>query len=242
VSLLTIEEVSKRYRRGSREYVALRDVSMAIARDELVAVLGARKSGRSTLMRIAAGLERPDEGVVRFEGLALSSATSVVGHRICFCHASFSPVHGERVLDHAAAPLLAQRLSLRAARRGAESALERAAVAECASMRPDELNGAERVRVALARALAIEPRLLVVDDPTAGVGSLESDGILRLLRSLADEGVAVLMCTDDAMSISGAHRAFSLDAGVLRGEARAHSAEIVPLRPRAAARPGAHLG
>src|SRR5438128_11538054 len=108
-------------------------------------------------------------------------------------------------------------------------------------MRPDELNGAERVRVALARALATEPRLLVVDDPTAGVGSLESDGILRLLRSLADDSVAVLMCTDDAMSISGAHRAFSLDAGVLRGEAQAPPAEVVPLRPRAAARPGARL-
>ncbi len=241
MSLLSIEHVSKRYRRGSREYVALRDVSLATERDELIAVLGARKSGRSTLMRIAAGLERPDEGAVRFEGVALSAATGVLGHRICFCHASFSPMHGERVLDHAAAPLLAQRLSLRVARRRAESALERAAVGQCTSMRPDELNGAERVRVALARALATEPRLLVVDDPTAGVGSLESDGILRLLRSLADDSVAVLMCTDDAMSISGAHRAFSLDAGVLRGEAQAPPAEVVPLRPRAAAGPGAHL-
>src|ERR1700726_3050022 len=103
MSLLSLEDVSKRFRRGAREHVALRGVSLAIERGELVVVLGTRKSGRSTLLRVAAGLERPDEGVVRFEGAPLSAARHVVGRQISYCHASFSPMEGERVGDQVAA-------------------------------------------------------------------------------------------------------------------------------------------
>jgi ABC-type ATPase involved in cell division len=243
VSLLSIENVSKRYRRGPREHLALRGVSLAIERGELVVVLGTRKSGRSTLLRIAAGLERPDDGVVRFQGEALSGARDVVGRQISYCHATFSAMEGERILDHVAATLLARRVSSSRARRAAERALERTAAADCAGMRPDELNGVESVRVALARALVGAPNLLVSDDPTAGVGTLESDGILRLLRSIADEGVTVLMSTDDATCISGADRALSLDAGQMRADVEAPRADVVPLRPRKPARtPEAQLG
>jgi ABC-type ATPase involved in cell division len=243
VTVLSLDNVSKRYRRGRREYVALRGVSLTIRRGELLVVLGTRKSGRSTLLRIAAGLERPDHGVVRFEGTVISSAREVMGRQISYCHTSFSPMEGERILDHVAATLLAQRVSSPRARCAAERALSRTAVTECARMQPDELNGAESVRVAIARALVAGPSVLVIDDPTAGVALLESDGILRLLRSIADEGVAVLMSTDDATCISGADRALSLNEGELRGEVQAPQGEVVPLRPRKLGfESGAHLG
>lgn len=232
MSLLSVENVSKRYRRGFRERVALRGVSLQIDRGELVVVLGPRKCGRSTLLRIAAGLERPDEGSVRFEGAPISTVRDVVGRRISYCHASFSPIEGERVVDHVAVTLLAQRVPSVRARRAAEDALERAGVAECAPMNPDELGGAERVRVATARGLVAGPSVLVIDDPTAAVGSLQGEAIVRLMRSIADEGVAVLMSTDDAMCISGADRAFALDHGQLRVDVSAPQADVVPLRPR----------
>jgi ABC-type ATPase involved in cell division len=243
VSLLSIERVSKRYRRGPREHLVLRDVSLAVESGELLVVLGTRRSGRSTLLRIAAGLERPDDGVVRFQGAALSSARDVVGRRIAYSHTSFSPMEGERILDHVAATLLARRASSAHARRAAERAMERASVAGCAGMRPDELNGAESVRVALARALVGAPDVVVIDDPTSGVGTLERDGILRLLRSVADEGVAVLMSTDDANCISGSDRALSLDGGQVRGDVEAPRADVVALRPRTLGLDSeAHLG
>jgi ABC-type ATPase involved in cell division len=81
-----------------------------------------------------------------------------------------------------------------------------------------------------ARALISSPALLVIDEPTAAVGPLQSDPILRLLRSLADEGVAVLMSTGDATCLSGADRAVSLDQGELRGELDPPEAEVVPFR------------
>ncbi len=243
MSLLSIENVSKRYRRGHREYVALRGVSLATERGQLAVVLGTRKSGRSTLLRIAAGLERPDDGVVRFGGTSLTSTPEVIGRGISYCHASFSPMYGERVLDHVAAALLAQRVSSPRARHAAERALARTAVAECAGMHPDELSGGESVRVGMARSLVAGPSLVVIDDPTAGVALPESDGILRLLRSIADEGVAILMSTDDATCISGADRAFSLDDGEVRGDVQSPQADVVPLRPRKlGSGSGAHHG
>ena len=232
MSLLSIDNVSKRYRRGLLEHTALRGVSMAIERGELVAVLGTRKSGRSTLLRIAAGLERPDDGAVRFEGVSLSAARDVVGRRISYCHAAFSPIEGDCILDHVAVTLLAQGVASGRARRDAQAALTRASVAECAGMQPDELSPAERVHAAIARALVAAPSLLVIDDPMTGVGTLHGDGVLRLLRSIADEGTAVLMSTDDATYIAGADRAYALDDGQLRVDVQAPYAEVVPLRPR----------
>jgi ABC-type ATPase involved in cell division len=152
-------------------------------------------------------------------------------------------MQGERVLDHVAAALLAQAVSSGQAKRAAEQVLARTAVADCCGMQPDELTGAERVRVAIARALAPAPAMLVIDDPATGVGLLQSDGILRLLRSIADDGVAVLMSTDDATGVSGADHAFSLHDGELRCDVQAPQADVVPLRPRnLESEPGAHLG
>lgn len=245
MSLLSIEKVGKRYRRGRREYVALKDVSLAVEHGELVGVLGTRKSGRSTLLRIAAGLERPDQGTVRFEGVDLSSAGNVIGRRIAYCRTSFSELEGERVLDHVAAGLLAQHVAALPARRAAERVLARTGVSDCARMEPYELDGGECVRVAIARALISSPTMLVIDEPTVAVGLLQSDPILRLLRSIADEGVAVLMSTGDATCLSGVDRAMSLDEGELRGEVQPSEADVVPLRvaaPRAGAEPQADAG
>jgi ABC-type lipoprotein export system ATPase subunit len=233
VSLLSVEGVSKRFRRGGREIVALHDISMSVSARELTIVLGTRRSGRSTLLRIAAGLERPDEGRVKFEGFDLARARLTLGRRVCFCHGSFSSMEGDCALDHVAAPLLAQGLQRSAARDAAERALEITGVAHCASLPPGDLDGLERMRVAIARGLVPGPRLLVVDDPTAQAGPLQRDPILRLIRTLVDDhDTAVLMSTDDAMCVSGADRVLLLDEGELRPETDTPPAEIVPLNTR----------
>jgi putative ABC transport system ATP-binding protein len=237
VSLLSLQGVSKRYRRGRREYVALIDVSLSIERGELVAVLGLRRSGRSTLLRIVAGLELPDDGVVRFEGEDLSLVRDVLGRRIAYCHTSFSASEGYRVVEHLAAGPLARHATPLQARREAEAALARVGASDCARMEPYELDGAESVRVAIARALTAAPSLLVIDEPTSCIDVLQRDPILDLLRSIADEGVAVLMSTGDATCLAGVDRAFSLDEGELRldedesdASDEPYQADIVPLR------------
>ena len=235
MTLLSVEGVAKRYRHGSRERLALRDVTMSVAPGELVVVLGSRRSGRSTLMRIAAGLERSDEGRVSFNGAALGVRSRVVGRQICYCLTSFSSMEGDRVLDHVAAPLLACGASRRASRESAIRALERVEVGHLAVLTPDELDGSERVRVAIARALAPEPSLVVIDDPTASAGTLQRDPLMRLLRSLPrGGGPSVLMCTDDSMCVSGANRVLVLEDGELRSQIDPPRAEVVPLSARRA--------
>jgi ABC-type multidrug transport system ATPase subunit len=228
MSLLSIEHVTKRYQRGRLERVAVRDVSLEIEPGELVVIMGARFSGRSTLLRIAAGVEAPEEGSVSFEGDDLAQCrNSVLGRRIGYCQTNFSSQRG-MVIEHVAAGLLAQRISPKQARRRGQELLLRVGAEHCGQLRCHELNGAELVRVAVASALATAPSLLVIDEPTSGVDLLQRDPLLLLLRSIANEGTAVLMSTGDSAALSGVARAFTLDEGELRVQST--PADVVPLR------------
>jgi ABC-type sulfate/molybdate transport systems ATPase subunit len=236
VSLLSIKQVTVRRGHGRIERLVLSGVSLEIEPGEMVAVWGLRRSGRTTLVRIAAGMEHPDQGVVLFGGQDLARRRDkVLGSEIGCAQFHFSPGEGGSVLDQVADGLLAERISMPAARRRAKEALARVGAQECAELGPRELDAGETVRVALARALVIEPRLLVVDEPTNGVDLHDRDPILKLLRDIAGGGVAVLMTTGDGAALSGVDHVFTLDHGELRGGASQPLASVSPLR-RAAAR------
>jgi ABC-type lipoprotein export system ATPase subunit len=231
VSLLRMEGVTKRYRRGRLEKVAVRDVSLDIEPGELVAVWGERRSGRSTLLRLAAGIETPEEGVVCFEGRDLSRCRNeILGRRIGYCQTLFSHADGGSAVDHVAAGLLARHVSPREARRTAQEMLLRVGAEDCVRLECQELDGVELARVAIASALVTGPALLVSDDPTNGVDLLERDPLLALLRSIANERIAVLMSTGDAQGLSGVDRALTIDNGELRGESKPSDARVVPMR------------
>jgi ABC-type multidrug transport system ATPase subunit len=231
MSALALEGVTKRYDDGLRERVALRDVSFELERGELAVVWGVRRSGRSTLLRVAAGIEQPDEGSVRFEGRALArDGEGLLGSAIGYCQKRLRDEEGLGVLGQVMVGLLVRGMSTRTARRCAQRALERAGAAAWAGALAGELDTGEAVRVALARTLALEPRLLIVDEPTAGVDLLARDEILLLLRSLADEGITVLVSAEESTALSGADRAFSLCDGELRGTPARELAPVVPLR------------
>ncbi len=231
MSLLSFENVTHRYRHGYRERLALNDVSLCVERGELVGVWGTRRSGRSTLLRVAAGIELAEEGRVTFGGRDLSRwRDRILGTEIGYCQTSFSSVEGACVVERVAAPLLAKRVAPRAARRRAEELLDRVQAQECGERDPCELDGAEIARVSIARALITGPELLVTDEPTSGVGAVARDLILALLRSVANGGCAVLMCTGEASDLSGVDRAMSITEGELRGAAQSSSAEVLPLR------------
>lgn len=231
---LELVEVTRRHRRGSDEHVVLRGVSLDVEAGELVAVWGPRRCGRSTLLRIAAGIEQPDGGHVRFAG-ARVSGTAALGNGIAYCRRGLRGSEERRVLDELLVAQLARGVPQGRARSQAFAALERVEAAECSSQALHELGAGEALRVALARGLVQAPSLLLVDDPIRGVDLLERDPILALLRSLADEGIAVLACTDDATGLSGADRALSLSQGELRGTTEPELAPVVPLRRHARA-------
>ncbi len=233
MSLLSIEHVSLLDREcGGRPL--LDDVCLDVDAGELVAIWGKRRSGRSSLLRIACGLVAPDGGAVRFEGRQLRGPRAI-GDGIAYCAGGLHvgevwPVQRELVEVQ-----LARGVPRRHARRRAHDALERAGASDLAERLLRSLRGAEQMRVMLALALTSTPRLLLVDDIVAGVELVQRRAILALLRSLADDGLAVLSSTDETPALAGADRALTLSEGRLHGRLAPELAEVVPLRVSAGA-------
>ncbi|HYV14446.1 MAG TPA: ATP-binding cassette domain-containing protein [Conexibacter sp.] len=229
--LLALDGVTKTYVRGRRELVALRGVTLELDAGEIVGIWGRRFSGRTTLLRIAGGLERPDEGRVLLGGVDVATCSERdVRGRVSFSHGGFSRAHAELVVEHVAVPLLATGARIDRACAQAHAMLERLGAGACAELRPDELDHGEITRVAIARALLPQPRLLLVDEPTNGVDLTERDALLRTLCTVArEDGVAVLMTGAETTALAGADRMLSISSGELRGETVPSSAEVVPL-------------
>ena len=231
MSLLVLDGVRKGYESGPGARRVLRDVSLELDGGELAVVWGMRGSGRSTLLRVAAGIEPPDAGVVRFEGHDLAAhGERLLGGGIGYCQKTLRFTDGHTALDHAMVGPLSRWVPPRVARRRALQALERVGAARCAKMAQRELSSAEAVLVALARTLVLEPRLIVIDEPVKGVELIDRDPILALLRSLADEGIAVLASTGESTGLSEADRGLVIGDGELRG-APAPALALAPVLP-----------
>jgi len=233
MSLLELEGVCKRSRSGGRSRLVLDDATLRIDAGELVAVWGLRGSGRTTLLRLATGIDAPDAGSVRFDGRDLAAhGEEILGREIGYCQSAFRGAPGEAAIEEVIVGLLVNGVSPSDARARAHEALARVDGGSLGARRLSELDCDERVRLAIAHALALEPRLLVIDEPVAGVELHQRDAILLLLRSLADEdGLAVLMSVGELTGLSGADQAFTLGDGELRGSPKPELAPVLTLRP-----------
>ena len=223
MSLLSLEHVSKRYPDGRREIAVLDDVSLVVDDGDFVGIWGVRRSGKSTLLQVAAGKEPPDEGSVSFAGedvtrMSPDRRVKLLRHGgIGLLSVDWSPERNKPVVEHVALPLLSDGMSLREAREPAWRALERVGIASCAYMPADRVSHGERVRVALAQTLVHGPRLLLVDEPAVPLRPSEGVELYELLRSLGrDSGLAIVIASEDIAPIRKARRMFSIDAGCLR--------------------------
>ncbi len=221
MSLLMLDRVHKAYRRGSRTVTALEDVSLVVEPGEHVSVWGGRRSGRTTLLRIAAGLDAPDHGTVRFA----RDATGGPG----FVHVSAVTAH-QAIVDYVAMPLLARGVNPAEARERAHDGLARVGASSCAGLRAGELDASDRLRVGLAQVLVAEPRLVVVDEPTRDVDLLEREPLMMLLRRIADDGIAVLMTTAEAIGVAGVDRVLTIADGRLRADVAKQPGTVIPFR------------
>ena len=230
MSLLELRDVHKRYEDDNGARTVLRGVSLRVDAGELAVVWGLRRSGRSTLLRVAAGIEPPDAGTVHFDGRDLArDGERLLGEGIGYCQKTLRFADGHTALDHAMVGVLSRWIPPAKARARAYGALERAGVAHCARMAQRELSSAEAIRVGLARTLALKPRLIVIDEPVKGVELSERDPLLGLLRSLADEGLTVLASTGESTGLSQADQGLVLGDGELRGAPPAELAAVLPL-------------
>jgi putative ABC transport system ATP-binding protein len=219
--MLELERVVKHYHGAGEEVRAVDGVSFKIARGEMVALHGPSGSGKSTLLLLIAGLLKPDEGVIRYDGLDLASLSEnetcdYQMRDIGFIYQHFRLMPHVSAVENAARKLLLGGVGMRDARARAIPWLERVGLGDRLERPPEKLSGGERQRVAIARALAAGPRLILADEPTGNLDSARSHEIVELLHSIAcEEGAAVLLVTHDLEAAAIADRRCTLRDGKL---------------------------
>jgi putative ABC transport system ATP-binding protein len=217
-SALELRGVSKVYGSGPTEVHALSEVDLSVERGELVAVMGPSGSGKSTLLTIAGSLEDASSGQVLVDGVDLVTVSradraKMRRRSIGYVFQDFNLLPGLSALENVTLPLELDGVRANAACATGLEALEAFDVAEHADRYPDELSGGERQRVAIARAIVGERGLLLADEPTGALDSLNGEAVMRLLRAATQRGVAGVVVTHEAQLAAWAHRVVFLRDG-----------------------------
>ncbi|MFF2117307.1 ABC transporter ATP-binding protein [Kitasatospora sp. NPDC001119] len=191
---------------------ALAGASLTVAAGELVAVMGPSGSGKSTLLHCLAGITRPDQGTITYQGRSLTTSTDSELSALRRTHFGFLFQFGQLVpelscLENVALPLRLNGTRRKAAEARAAEWLERLEVADTAAKRPGEISGGQGQRVGAARALITGPRAVFADEPTGALDSLNGERVMKLLtRAARESGAAVVLVTHDVRVAAYADR------------------------------------
>ncbi len=235
MTTLVLDGVGKRFRQGAADRIALEGVSLEVDAGEVVGVWGRRRSGRTTLLRVAAGIQQPDRGAVRVDGVDLWDGDRrrrrEVRQHVAVWYPLFLRDHGRRLYRQVAIPTRRGRRSTQRAWTDAHAALDRVGIGDCARTPVGELDHRETARAALARALVMRPRLLVLDEPMAGLDVLEGERLMELVVEIARaDRIAVLLSASDVGQLAGVDRHLSIAGGAVRGATAPKPAEVIELR------------
>src|SRR5262245_25273607 len=219
---IRVESVSKAFEEGERRREVLRDLSLEVAAGEVVALLGRSGSGKSTLLNVVAGIDRPTSGRVFVDGTEVSALsererTLFRRRRIGFVFQFFNLLPTLSVSENVLLPIeLIGRGRDPEARAAAAGLLEAVGLGDRGASAPDRLSGGEQQRVAVARALAHDPALVLADEPTGALDAETGRAVLALLVRLARErGKTVLVASHSAEVAAAAARVLRLDSGRL---------------------------
>src|SRR5215208_2785326 len=210
--ILEAHDLVKRYPLRSGSVEALRGVSLSVAKGEFVAIMGTSGSGKSTMLHLLGGLDRPTSGEVVIDGINISrlddeGATLTRRQKTGFVFQFFNLIPLLNVAENVALPFLIAGDSLLEHRDRIDELLELVGLSEKAAHRPDQLSAGEQQRVALARALAPSPAILLADEPTGNLDYTTGTEILHLLWDSADRlGQTVVLVTHDARAAAYADR------------------------------------
>jgi putative ABC transport system ATP-binding protein len=204
--------------------IALRGASVTVRPAEIFAIMGPSGSGKSTLLHCLAGIYTPDHGEVWFDGRRIDTLEEAERTRLRRTAFGFVFQFGQLVpeltaADNVAMPLLLNRVRRRVADKTAETWLDRLGIGDKGANRTGELSGGEAQRVAVARALAMTPKVIFADEPTGSLDSLTGEKVMDLLTGLAREaGTTVVIVTHDARVAAYADRVVMVRDGLVSGD------------------------
>ena len=229
-AVLELRDVVKEYA-GTPPVRALDGITLHVEEDELLAIVGPSGSGKSTLLNILGCLDRQTSGTYRFDGVDVSGLTdgqraALRGSRIGFVFQSFHLLAHRSVVENVMLAEIYLRTSRRERKERALANLELVGLSHRAEYLPVKLSGGERQRVAVARALMGTPRLLLCDEPTGNLDSVNTASVLAVIDGLRAQGMTVLVITHEAFVAEHTDRAVRIIDGRLTEES--HRAGTVP--------------
>lgn len=235
--MIELDRVTRRFE-GKRQVVALDNVSLTIARGEMVSIIGPSGSGKSTLLNLIGGLDRPTTGEVKVDGEALGTLsdenlTRVRRDKIGFIFQFFNLLPTLSCLENVGLPLHLRGWPRAKVQERATELLQLVQLGTRLNHLPDELSGGERQRVAIARALSIYPPILLADEPTGNLDTNTGNEILALIRDLHDRlGSTVVVVTHDMKVAESCERTIALrDGHVVEDIRRRARLEAGAVRP-----------
>ena len=202
MSLIELEGIEKSYRLGENVVHALRGASLAVEQGEMVAIMGASGSGKSTMLNVIGTLDRPDAGRYVLDGEPIEHMDEVQlselrNKKIGFVFQAFHLLPRDNALENVELPMIyaGERSAVR--KKKARAALDRVGLGDRVDHLPTQLSGGQQQRVSIARALVNDPVLLLADEPTGALDSATSEQVMELFCELNQQGMTVVVVTHD---------------------------------------------
>ncbi|MBO7112958.1 MAG: ABC transporter ATP-binding protein [Bacteroidaceae bacterium] len=216
--MIEVNNLQKIFRTEEVETWALNDVSFTVADGEFVAIMGPSGCGKSTLLNILGLLDNPTKGSYKLQGVEV--ATLDENHRtdlrkgvIGFVFQSFNLIDELNVRENIELPLLYMGVPAKERRRRAEEVMERMNISHREKHFPNQLSGGQQQRVAIARAVIAGPKLILADEPTGNLDSVNGQEVMNLLKELNQQGTTIVMVTHSRHDASYANRIINLFDG-----------------------------